>query len=290
MPHSTTSTTHSRRKGEYHTRDVEGATTFAVANGRVKALCLETLSAAHEWERPGGLMFITVSLPSTTAVGLAFEANSTVNSLPTRALQSDVREVVFVDPSVADLDVLLKSMRSDIAVWLLTPTEPAPLQMARFLAGHADIDVIHIIAHGQPGEVCFGVGALSLGTIEEHRGDLAAIGRALAADGEIRLWACNAARGQRGVSFLDGLRMATGANVLGASGLVGAAACGARWELDASADGTARPPLTEEGIANYAGVMTNVTATTGTDNPTLSSSADTVIVTDSNQIQAADKF
>jgi hypothetical protein len=202
----------------------------------------------------------------------------------------EMKQIAFIDCAVADIETLRAGLRPGIEAVMLSSRQAAPRQIAIALQGRCDVEAIHIIAHGQPGEVSFGAGALSLETIEEHRSHLAEIGRALAADGEIRLWVCDAARGRRGAAFLDGLRLATGAAVLGATGLVGAAARGARWELDASVGGTAQPPLTGEGIANYAGVMTNFTATTSTDNPSLSSNADTVTVTNTNQVQAADKF
>ena len=170
-----------------------------------------------------------------------------------------MKQIAFIDCAVADIETLRAGLRPGIEAVMLSSRQAAPRQIAIALQGRCDVEAIHIVAHGQPGEVSFGAGALSLETIEEHRSHLAEIGRALAADGEIRLWVCDAARGQRGAAFLNGLRLATGAAVLGATGLVGAAARGARWELDASVGGTAQPPLTAEGIANYAGVMTNAT-------------------------------
>jgi hypothetical protein len=174
-----------------------------------------------------------------------------------------MKQIAFIDCAVADIETLWAGLRPDIEAVMLSSLQAAPRQIAIALQGRCDFEAIHIIAHGQPGEVRLGAGALSLETIEEHRSQLAEIGRALAADGKTWLWVCDAARGRRGAAFLDGLRLATGAAVLGATGLVGAAARGARWELDASVGGTAQPPLTGEGIANYAGVMTNFTATTG---------------------------
>ena len=199
-------------------------------------------------------------------------------------------QLAFVDPTVSNVEFLVRNLQPGVVAIVLTGLESAPLQMARALTGREDIEAIHIIAHGQAGEVSFGSGALSLETIDDHRDDLAAIGRALAADGEIRLWVCNAAEGEHGRVFLNGLSLATGVTVLGATGRVGAAALGGRWELDARAGGMAQPPLTAAGIAGYAGVLTTFTATTGTDNPSLSFLADTVIVTNTNQIQAADTF
>ena len=175
------------------------------------------------------------------------------------------REFAFVDPSVQDLDVLLKGLQPQITVSVLSAEEPAPRQMARVLARHQEIDVLHVIAHGQPGEVSFAGGALSLESLEEHRDDLARIGSALAADGEIRLWVCDAAGGDKGAAFIGALARNTGVPVAASAGRVGAAAHGGSWTLDARAGGPVLPPLTPEGIAAYAGVLATFNATTGID-------------------------
>ena len=144
------------------------------------------------------------------------------------------REFAFVDPSVQDLDVLLKGLQPQIAVSVLSAAEPAPRQMARVLARHQEIDVLHVIAHGQPGEVSFAGGALSLESLDDHRDDLARIGSALAADGEIRLWVCEAAGGDKGAAFIDALARNIGVPVAASTGRVGAAAHGGSWNLDAA--------------------------------------------------------
>jgi large repetitive protein len=94
--------------------------------------------------------------------------------------------------------------------------------------------------------------SLSLETIDERRASLAAIGPALAKDGEVLLWSCETGRGARGAAFLAALAQASGASVAAASGRVGAAAPGGDWALDGAA---LRAPLTALGIAAYTGVM-----------------------------------
>jgi hypothetical protein len=94
--------------------------------------------------------------------------------------------------------------------------------------------------------------SLSLETIDERRASLAAIGPALAKDGEVLLWSCETGRGARGAAFLAALAQASGASVAAASGRVGAAAPGGGWALDGAA---LRAPLTALGIAAYTGVM-----------------------------------
>ena len=136
----------------------------------------------------------------------------------------------------------------------------------------------------------FAGGALSLESLEDHRDDLARIGSALAADGEIRLWVCDAAGGDKGAAFIGALARNTGVPVAASAGRVGAAAHGGSWTLDARASGPVLPPLTPEGIAAYAGVLATFNATTGVDDLTGGNPGDTFVVTDTNQIQAADRF
>ena len=85
------------------------------------------------------------------------------------------------------------ALRPDIAAVLLDSSEPAAAQIAkaledRTLASHSGFAGVHVLAHGASGEVAFAAGPLSLETIDEHRASLAAIGPALAKDGEVLLW------------------------------------------------------------------------------------------------------
>ena len=130
-------------------------------------------------------------------------------------------QLVFVDTEIADIDFLLRNLEPGIEGLVLNGDKFAPAQMARAVVGRQDIKTIHVFAHGQAGEVSFTSDALSLESLDHHRAYLSAIGQALSADGDLRLWVCNAAQGQRGAAFLDSLSLATGVAVSGATGRVG---------------------------------------------------------------------
>src|SRR5262249_54652693 len=98
-------------------------------------------------------------------------------------------EIAFIDPNVDDLPTLLGGIRSDIEPIVLADDEPALRQMARAVAARKDLEAIHVIAHGRPGEVCFAAGTLSIETIDHHQADLAKIGRALGGR-KLLLWSC----------------------------------------------------------------------------------------------------
>ena len=200
------------------------------------------------------------------------------------------REIAFIDRGVDDLATLLAGLRPDVEPILLANDEPAPRQMARAVQGRKGLDAIHVIAHGRPGEVSFGAGALSADTMDEYAAELAEVGRMLG-DGELQLWSCETARSERGTAFVDALVRATGAQVAATTGIVGSAARGGHWELETRADSVhARAPLTSSGINSYGYVMATNSDTTGVDNITQGSGNDTITITAQADIQSTDYF
>jgi hypothetical protein len=135
-------------------------------------------------------------------------------------------EVLFIDPAVSDIETILAELRPEVDAVLLESGRPAAQQMAEALTCRSGLAAVHIIAHGAPGQVHFSAGHWSAATIAHISGNLAAIGRALSADGELRLWCCDTARGDAGAALLEALSDAAGVDVCGATGRVGAAAHG----------------------------------------------------------------
>ena len=172
---------------------------------------------------------------------------------------TSMREIVFVDPAVADCDTILGDLRPGVEPIRLDAIRPVARQIASALARRRDLDAIHVIAHGAPGRVCFASGDWSAVTLADNSGDLAAIGRALAGSGDLRLWSCRTAAGTAGTGFVAGLRQASGADTAAATGFVGAAALGGAWDLAARArTAVMQPPLTGRGLQVYAGLLAGV--------------------------------
>ena len=178
-------------------------------------------------------------------------------------------EILFIDPSVSDLRTVLGNLRPEVHAIVLDERWPAARQMAAALNGREGLDAVHVIAHGAPGRVRFASGEWSSETLVDEADDLAAIGRALGADGELRLWSCDTGTGAAGTAFVAGLTEATGADVAAATTRVGSAALGGAWELSVRARAAAaRPPLIASGLVSYQGILLNdyvtVSGTTGT--------------------------
>ena len=79
----------------------------------------------------------------------------------------EMKQIAFIDCAVADIETLRARLRPDIEAVMLSSLQAAPRQIAIALQGRCDVEAIHIIAHGQPGEVSFGAGAKALA--RDHR-------------------------------------------------------------------------------------------------------------------------
>jgi hypothetical protein len=173
------------------------------------------------------------------------------------------RELLFVDPSVSDLGTILRNLRPEVEAIVLDAASRPARQIALALQGRHDLDAVHVIAHGAPGRISFSAGPWSLETLADNADDLAAIGEALRDYGGLQIWSCHTGEGARGRAFVDALSRATGAHVAAAAKLVGSPGLGGCWELEGQRRDAIPQPLTDAGVAAYAGVFAVTLASTG---------------------------
>lgn len=170
-----------------------------------------------------------------------------------------VREIAFIDPGVAGTCGLVAGLRPCVTAILLDGSGSAPSQIAAALRGLPPVDVVHILAHGRPGEISFAAGVLSLENLREHAGDFTEIGSAVGA-GTLNLWSCETGKGAHGSAFVAAIADLTQVAVAAAEGLVGAVALGGAWQLGVGTlNGTVQPPLTAPGMAGFIGVLATIT-------------------------------
>src|SRR6266581_2626013 len=77
-------------------------------------------------------------------------------------------EILFVDPSVSDLDTIFRCLRPEVEAIVLDAESPPARQIATALAGRAGLDAVHVIAHGAPGLVSFVADDWSTETLEDE--------------------------------------------------------------------------------------------------------------------------
>ena len=198
-------------------------------------------------------------------------------------------EVAFVDAGIADGARLVEGLDENVESHVISADGPALEQMAAAVAHRKGLTAIHVFAHGRAGTLAFAAGDVDASIFDGSRDALQQLSQALAPDAAINLWSCDVASGTAGSTFVSGLSIWLGRPVHAAAGKIGAAGLGGSWML-AGSDGAVMPPLTAEAVAGYAGVLASNAATTATDLITQTANADTLIVTSTGQIQAADLF
>jgi hypothetical protein len=168
------------------------------------------------------------------------------------------KEVAFVDTTVANWQELLPKLPSDVEVVKLDVGGDGLAQMAQWAATHSGYDAIHVLSHGAQGMLALGgshVNAASLSSADV-RGELAALGQALNADGDLLLYGCNVAGGVQGAAFIDALAALTGADVAASTDSTGAASIGGNWSLEAHTGIIQAPPLQLMGYSGLLGTIT----------------------------------
>ena len=153
----------------------------------------------------------------------------------TTAKSGNLREgdqVVFIDSQIADYQAIVAAIDPGVKVFVFNGAEDGLQQIAQDLQGVHHLASVDIIAHGAPDAMAIGADVLTTSTISTYSGDLAAIGKALAPNGQLDLYGCNVAAA--GDGFLTALQQATGRNVAASTTPIGATALGGDWTLDAS--------------------------------------------------------
>ena len=134
--------------------------------------------------------------------------------------------------TIADYQAIVAAINPGTKVFVFDGTQDGLQQIAQDLQGMHHLAPIDIISHGASGEVQVGTDTLTTGTISSYSADLAAIGKALAPNGQLDLYGCNVAAA--GDGFIDALQQATGRNVAASTDATGADS--------SAATGRSKPP------------------------------------------------
>ena len=139
------------------------------------------------------------------------------------------QSVVFVDSRVKDADSLLQGIAPGTQVVKLDASKDGLQQIADFLDQHHGVSSVQIIAHGNAGDLWLGNSYLSADNVAQRSAVLAEIGKDMNAGGDILIYGCYTAEGDRGLSFVDSLAQLTGRDVAASNNRTGV---GGDWDLE----------------------------------------------------------
>ena len=143
------------------------------------------------------------------------------------------KELVFVDTSVKDYQVLLSGISQNAEVYLLDATQDGVEQIANLLQGQENIDAIHVISYGSQAELLLGTSTLNADSMTgEYVDELALINQALNEEADLLIYGCNFGQGEIGQATAQTLASLTGADIAASVDLTGAQELGGDWDLE----------------------------------------------------------
>ncbi len=142
-------------------------------------------------------------------------------------------EIVFVDPSVEDVNQLIAGIDPAHEIIFLDPSTDGVEFMAQVLSERNDIDAIHIISHGDEGALFLGSSVLNLDSMNgEYADELAIFRDALTVDADILIYGCNFGAEETGALAVARLAQLTDADIAASDDTTGHESLGGDWELE----------------------------------------------------------
>ncbi|MBL1175184.1 DUF4347 domain-containing protein [Pantanalinema sp. GBBB05] len=187
-----------------------------------------TSSPAHQPLHSQPLL--TSSIPNADA---GITARSSLESLePANGQLSRASSIVFIDSNVQDYQELIAGVQPGTEVYMLNPAQDAVAQITQTLLGRSGIASVHIVSHGEAGELQLGNTWLNSANLHSYRNDFQTWTSALTADADILLYGCNVAQGEVGRTFVQQLAQLTGADIAASQDWTGSTQLGGNWVLE----------------------------------------------------------
>ncbi|MDZ8069303.1 MAG: DUF4347 domain-containing protein [Nostoc sp. DedQUE08] len=142
--------------------------------------------------------------------------------------------IIFIDSSVINYELLLKNLVSQVEVAILDRYQDGVEQITEVLSQRRGVESVHIISHGSPGCLYLGNTQLSLSTLQRYAQELQTWSSHLCVSPSLLLYGCNVAAGDAGEEFIEKLHKLTKAGIAASANLTGNAALGGDWNLEIS--------------------------------------------------------
>ena len=202
-------------------------------------------------------------------------------------------EVVFIDQRVDDYALIVADIQKQntddrsIEIVLLDAERDGIAQISSFLNERREIDVIHIISHGQDGAVNLGSGQLNFDSLRQNADAIKQWSNALNEAADILIYGCELAATTDGQSLVNALAKLTGADVAASDDLTGYADLGGDYDLEyASGRIEGRVAFSAEAQQSWRYVLANLPPMAVNDNG--ATTEDTVLVVASPGVLAND--
>ena len=143
--------------------------------------------------------------------------------------KDDASSLVFIDSTVEDIETLTENISGATEVIVLDSDRDELLQIGEHLSNYEDLDAVHIVSHGESGQLSFGNATLNSDTLPEYEEVLKDWSLALDGDADLLLYGCDIASDDSGDSFVRELSQLTDADI---SASVDDTGVDGDWELE----------------------------------------------------------
>lgn len=180
------------------------------------------------------------------------------------SVQSTV-ELVVIDPSAENYQQLVQDLESQteriFEILILTPREDGVAQITDALAGIPRVAAIHLVSHGDDGEILLGTSVLSQKNIGRYAAELVTWQNHLTADADLLIYGCDLAASSDGVALTESLNILLSADVAASDDATGQATRGGDWDLEQQVGHIETAvAFTSEAQRNWQGIL-SLTAT-----------------------------
>ena len=201
-------------------------------------------------ETPAETKAETFSNPFTGSIDL-------LTGLSRVAPPTERQEIIFIDTSIDDYQTLLLGIDPTAEAVLLDPERDGVEQISEILKDRSDIDAIHIISHGNQGELRLGKGTLDLTSMQgEYADEMSIIHQALNEKADLLIYGCNFGKGEEGQHAASLLAELTGADIAASTDLTGNANLGGDWDLEIhTGEIESTLMINEQATLNWSGLL-----------------------------------
>ena len=166
--------------------------------------------------------------------------DATVGQSETAAAEQDFRQIVFLDTRLESLAAFEQSplheqLADHVRLVMLEADRDGIEQITEVLAEHTGMEAIHIVSHGDHGQIQLGGSLLSADSLDGYAGQIASWQSALSSDADILFYGCNVAADAEGQLLVDSISALTEADVAASDDVTGHTDLGGDWEFEYSA-------------------------------------------------------
>ena len=188
-----------------------------------------TVALIYLFTAPGNFTFVSASSFSDDLQSSSLKSD---RSIEQQNSASSITEVVIVDETVREPKTLVANLPDSTPVYYLNSERDGIEQITHILQAHQNLEAVHILGHGNAGQMNLGSGILNQTTSKTQAKQIAAWGQALNVDGDILLYGCDFAKGEAGQTTLRTLAQLTNADIAASNDYTGNKSLGGDWDLE----------------------------------------------------------